>query len=451
MKGKIEIKVTDKDGNLKKEVQCNNMVLPTYKHRVNAFLPWLPYLPKNNIGLPVRYGDENYLGITIHQDLFDVVQGSEEYVDLQYKIPYLIGGVGGSPSSVYADRVEQSSEEVDTSVNHYVKSTWLWTSPHDFTIKSLSLKNNNFVLSGLDSYYGGIRFGDYLFTESSDGAGDNTLVKLSDTKPSLNAFCNVINESSYIQLTGTLFPLYYNYVLRAENNEYAYSSNYTDLYVYSHNDLRYISEDVSSVDHHWTRHIALASLPTMSSENIQGNFWVCTVPCEGNDYLVYTSDDYGLKIFKIDRSGSNDTLVYSNDHDFIAGWSGVIGNLIHINNGSSVEELVIKENNGDFDSVSYRIGDFYAGGASSEFLHAPYIYRNSVNTSVARDDAYCSKAVAGTYRYEDNVDSYMINVYDNTKFLNQTYKNLDPQDFVQVQTGDRVLVTYTVSLEGDAQ
>ena len=132
MKGTAHIVVKDKYGKIKTDVTEHNTITDAFKNQMQA---WLNGADKYQYDGGFPKADENYFnGIFLHETTV------ADDKDLQ--IPCFIGA---QTAKTNTSNVQYSAAGSHEASDTKISSTWTWTADKAYTIKSLTLHDNDFA------------------------------------------------------------------------------------------------------------------------------------------------------------------------------------------------------------------------------------------------------------------------------------------------------------------
>lgn len=511
MEGSLNITIKDKNGKVKYKEHLHNKILPTLKNKMNAFLGQLDFL--NSSYNSIRYENcfktdlDSFKFITLHSTPFDdgINHDNFQNLDLEYKIPYLIGGysnVSDSSNSTYSrvDSALSPCEDIYELNNgrHYLTSTWGWNANKNFTLSSICLRDNDLNNGLITSYPKSLTCGNCSIVYSNSYSSDNSCNCIYyDESVSINSLSKVYLNRNELNLRHIIHPLRSNYVLincRESNDSYEISSfsDSTGISVISVNNLKHI-EDNENLSTYIEQYISYSDL---DSTFFNGEYYYSTCHLlygENYDYIVFRRNDYNdrkglIRIYRISPSSDSEkvfdlvelsdldstktTQNYNALKDYLYNktdvdydYTTVIGNTSHTGYyGPNQFELSIfdkTENDQEYVQLEYLTSNFYnyySNSYRSLWSDVKYLYIGFKDNIAGRNDAYldCSFKQTSVSGNNSSTNIYYKSLYPNdgysyhdgrsTNYLNQTYVNLPNP--TQIEEGDLVLISYTISIGG---
>lgn len=441
MRGIVKIVVKDKNGNVKVNSTLKNLIFPTYKHYLAAYMDDLAdFNPSSSLARNEEYC---YDGITLHDDFISTSEGG----DLDFKIPVLIGGSSDNDENNQVYRKVNIHEVTDTEEydyeqdamikTHSISNNWVWRSPHSFTLKSIALRDDRFT-NGDTSLRTGIEFcpGFAVNYSGRDSSYEEEYRLLKDKRLSaLNlGYSYHSSKDEFLDYPRYIYPLY--------NNEFLVFSSSSQTLDFSGFDHAFIFDNANAEEisvQNAKRHFDVSSeLNTPTSSDIPKT----VVPTPESDYILALDySNYVLNINTIPRNSESSVALdpitlekdYYNYNFVVMGRLLLISSVGYRYNGvSSTEEGIYIQFNSD-GSVKTLEGYFYRRGLNVGMKSGITAYLYPMINGVTKY-GYCP-------RYYD----YHGNIYAQLPIhLNQTVRNLEEP--VEIEEGDEVSVTYTISL-----
>ena len=296
MKGTAHIVVKDKYGNIKTNVTENNTITDAFKNQMQA---WLNGADKYQYNGSFPKADENYFnGIFLHETTV------ADDKDLQ--IPCFIGAqTAKSNTSNVQYSAAGSHEASDTKIS----STWTWTADKSYTIKSLTLHDNNFA-NRLDA-----RANIYNLTQiwklnankwlkCGKTAGKDNFTAFCSEQTALKYLCkkygNFVNISNY----WPLMPLYSNEValFSYSTTEVQFSNATKKIYIYDKNDVENYATATPK------RSFNISQFSGMPAGGVSSYSGFAIIPTEHGDYLAYSKSSTELIVYAIPRTATEETI-----------------------------------------------------------------------------------------------------------------------------------------------
>lgn len=298
MKGTAHIVVKDKYGKIKTDVTEHNIITDTFKNQMQA---WLNGAYKYQYNGSFPKADEYYFnGIFLHETTV------ADDKDLQ--IPCFIGSqTAKSNTSNVQYSAAGSHEASDTKIS----STWTWTADKAYTIKSLTLHDNDFAnrLNARANYteltqIWKLNANKWLRCgRAYDNYSSKTVFCSEQT--SLKYLCkkygNFVNVSDTNQWP--FMPLYNNEValFSYSTTEIVFSSAIKKIYIYDKNDIENYATATPK------RSFNISQFSGAPDGGIS-TFGVAIIPTEHGDYLAYTKNSTELIVYAIPRTATEETI-----------------------------------------------------------------------------------------------------------------------------------------------
>ena len=297
MKGTAHIVVKDKYGKIKTDMTEHNTITDAFKNQMQA---WLNDADKYQYNGSFPRADENYFnGIFLHETTV------ADDKDLQ--IPCFIGAqTAKSNTSNVQYSAAGSHEASDTKIS----STWTWTADKSYTIKSLTLHDNNFAYSFTSqaNYYTTSQIWKFNANKwlkcTAYGTG-NSYTSFCSEQTGLKYLCkkygNFVNLASSCW---TLMPLYNNEValLSYSTTEVQFSSSTKKIYIYDKNDVENYATATPK------RSFNISQFSGMPAGGVSSYTGFAIIPTEHGDYLAYTKNSTELVVYAIPRTATEETI-----------------------------------------------------------------------------------------------------------------------------------------------
>lgn len=297
MKGTAHIVVKDKYGKIKTDVTEHNTITDAFKNQMQA---WLNGADKYQYSGGFPKADENYFnGIFLHETTV------ADDKDLQ--IPCFIGSqTAKSDTSNVQYSAAASHEASDTKIS----STWTWTADKAYTIKSLTLHDNDFAnrlnANGNNSYLTQIwKLNDNKWLRcGKSGSGSESFTAFCSEQTSLKYLCK--KYGNFVQLYNywNIMPLYNNEValLSYSTTEVTFSSSTKKIYIYDKNDVENYATATPK------RSFNISQFSGMPDSGIGSYSRFAIIPTEHGDYLAYSKSSTELVVYAIPRTTTEETI-----------------------------------------------------------------------------------------------------------------------------------------------
>lgn len=298
MKGTAHIVVKDKYGNIKTNTTEHNIITDAFKNQMQAWLNGA-YKYQYNGSFPKAY--ENYFnGIFLHETTV------ADDKDLQ--IPCFIGAQTAKSDT---SNVKYSAAGSHEASNTKISSTWTWTADKAYTIKSLTLHDNDFANN---------------FNARANYTQLTQIWKLNDNKwlrcgraydnyNSKTVFCSEQTSLKYlckkygnfVDVSNTLqwpfMPLYNNEVALFSNSttEISFTGVLKKLYIYDKNDIENYATATPK------RSFNISQFSGAPNGGIS-TFGFAIIPTEHGDYLAYSKSSTELVVYAIPRTATEETI-----------------------------------------------------------------------------------------------------------------------------------------------
>lgn len=296
MKGTAHIVVKDKYGKIKTDVTEHNIITDTFKNQMQA---WLNSADKYQYNGSFPNADESYFnGIFLHETTV------ADDKDLQ--IPCFIGAqTAKSNTSNVQYSAAGSHEASDTKIS----STWTWTADKAYTIKSLTLHDNDFA-NRLNA-----RGNTYSLTQiwklnankwikcGKTANGSENFTSFCSEQTSLKYLCKKYGNFVQIYNSWNIMPLYNNEValFSYSTTEVQFSSSIKKIYIYDKNDIENYSTATPK------RSFNISQFSGMSNSGVS-NTYFAIIPTEHGDYLAYSKSSTELIVYAIPRTATEETI-----------------------------------------------------------------------------------------------------------------------------------------------
>lgn len=296
MKGTAHIVVKDKYGKIKTDMTEHNTITDAFKNQMQA---WLNGADKYQYfgGFPKAY--ENYFnGIFLHEDTV------ADDKDLQ--IPCFIGAqTAKSDTSNVQYSAAVSHEASDTKIS----STWTWTMDKAYTIKSLTLHDNDFAnrlnANGNSNNITQIwKLNSNKWLKCSTGYGSgNSNVAFCSEQTYLKYLCKKYDNFVNIATYWPLMPLYNNEValFSYSTTEVTFSSSIKKLYIYDKNDVENYATATPKRSFNISQFSGMPDSPVTYTS-------IAIIPTEHGDYLAYSKSSTELVVYAIPRTATEETI-----------------------------------------------------------------------------------------------------------------------------------------------
>lgn len=296
MKGTAHIVVKDKYGNIKTNTTEHNIITDTFKNQMQA---WLNGADKYQYIGNIPKADEYYFnGIFLHETTVS------DDKDLQ--IPCFIGSQAAkSDTSNVQYSAAGSHEASDTKIS----STWTWTADKAYTIKSLTLHDNQFAnrFDARANYYDTSQIWKLNANKwlkcMAQGSG-NGYASFCSEQTSLKYLCkkygNFVNLFTY----WPLMPLYNNEVafLSYSTTEVQFSATTKKIYIYDKNDVENYATATPK------RSFNISQFSGMPAGGVSSYGGIAIIPTEHGDYLAYSKSTTELIVYAIPRTATEETI-----------------------------------------------------------------------------------------------------------------------------------------------
>ena len=298
MKGTAHIVVKDKYGKIKTNMTEHNIITDTFKNQMQAWLNGADKYQYNG-GFPKV--NENYFnGIFLHEDIV------ADDKDLQ--IPCFIGAQTAKSNTSNVQYSAAASHEASATK---ISSTWTWTMDKAYTIKSLTLHDNDFA-NRLNAQ------ANYTDLTQIWKLNDNKWLRCGrayDSYSSKTVFCSEQTELKYlckkygnfVNVSDTMqwpfMPLYNNEValLSGSTTEVQFSSAIKKIYIYDKNDIENYATATPK------RSFNISQFSGTPNGGI-GSQSFAIIPTEHGDYLAYTKNSTELIVYAIPRTATEETI-----------------------------------------------------------------------------------------------------------------------------------------------
>ena len=297
MKGTAHIVVKDKYGKIKTDVTEHNTITDTFKNQMQA---WLNGADKYQYNGGFPKADQNYFnGIFLHETTV------ADDKDLQ--IPCFIGSqTAKSDTSNVQYSAAGSHEASDTKIS----STWTWTADKSYTIKSLTLHDNNFANSfdAKANYYTTSqiwKLNANKWLKCTGYGSGNSYSSFCSEQTALKYLCKKYdNFVNLISSYWTLMPLYNNEValFSYSNTEVVLSGGTKKIYIYDKNDVENYATATPK------RSFNISQFSGMPSEGVSSYTGFAIIPTEHGDYLAYSKSSTQLIVYAIPRTATEETI-----------------------------------------------------------------------------------------------------------------------------------------------
>lgn len=298
MKGTAHIVVKDKYGKIKTDVTEHNTITDAFKNQMQA---WLNGADKYQYNGSFPKADEGYFnGIFLHETTV------ADDKDLQ--IPCFIGA---QTSKSNTSNVQYSAVASHEASDTKISSTWTWTMDKAYTIKSLTLHDNNFANS-FDA-----RANNYNLTQiwklnankwlrcGMTGTGRDSFMAFCSEQTSLKYLCK--KYGNFVKLPNNswnFMPLYNNEValFSYSTTEVQFSGNTKKIYIYDKNDIENYATATPK------RSFNISQFSGMPSGGVSSYDGFAIIPTEHGDYLAYTKSSTELVVYAIPRTTTEETI-----------------------------------------------------------------------------------------------------------------------------------------------
>ena len=296
MKGTAHIVVKDKYGNIKTNTTEHNIITDTFKNQMQA---WLNGADKYQYNGGFPKADENYFnGIFLHETTVT------DDKDLQ--IPCFIGAqTAKSDTSNVQYSAAASHEASDTKIS----STWTWTADKAYTIKSLTLHDNDFAnrlnANGNSNYVTQIwKLNSNKWLKCSTGYGNgNSNVAFCSEQTYLKNLCKKYDNFVNIATYWPLMPLYSNEValFSYSTTEVTFSSSTKKIYIYDKNDIENYATATPK------RSFNISQFSGIPNSGVATTAFAI-IPTEHGDYLSFSKSSTELIVYAIPRTATEETI-----------------------------------------------------------------------------------------------------------------------------------------------
>lgn len=293
MKGTAYIVVKDKYGNIKTNMTEHNIITDTFKNQMQV---WLNGADKYQYNGNFPKADENYFnGIFLHETTV------ADDKDLQ--IPCFIGAQAAKTNS---SNVQYSAVNSHEASDTKISNTWTWTIDKAYTIKSLTLHDNDFanrLNAQANSPYTTQIWKMNATKWFKCGAASDSQAAFCSEQTGLKYLCkkygNFVNLYDY----WPLMPLYNNEValFSYSTTQVSFSSSARKIYIYDKNDV----ENYATATPKRSFNISQFSGMPASGTNTS-NFAI--IPTEHGDYLTYFKNSTELVVYAIPRTSTEETI-----------------------------------------------------------------------------------------------------------------------------------------------
>ena len=297
MKGTAHIVVKDKYGKIKTDVTEHNIITDTFKNQMQA---WLNGADKYQYNGSFPKADENYFnGIFLHEDTV------ADDKDLQ--IPCFIGAQTAKSNTSNVQYSAAASHEASSTK---ISSTWTWTADKAYTIKSLTLHDNNFA-DRLDA-----RGNTYNLTQiwklndnkwlrcGKTGTGSDSFMAFCSEQTYLKYLCKKYGNFVQLYNAWNFMPLYNNEValLSYSTTEVQFSGSTKKIYIYDKNDIENYATATPK------RSFNISQFSGMPDGGVSSYDGFAIIPTEHGDYLAYTKSSTQLIVYAIPRTATEETI-----------------------------------------------------------------------------------------------------------------------------------------------
>lgn len=297
MKGTAHIVVKDKYGKIKTDVTEHNIITDTFKNQMQA---WLNGADKYQYNGNFPKADENYFnGIFLHETTV------ADDKDLQ--IPCFIGAqTAKSNTSNVQYSAAGSHEASDTKIS----STWTWTADKAYTIKSLTLHDNDFANRlNVRANYAQLtqiwKLNDNKWLRcGKSGSGSESFTAFCSEQTYLKYLCKKYGNFVQLYNSWNIMPLYNNEValFSYSTTEVQLSSSVKKLYIYDKNDIENYATATPK------RSFNISQFSGMPDSGVTFYGSVAIIPTEHGDYLAYSKSSTQLIVYAIPRTATEETI-----------------------------------------------------------------------------------------------------------------------------------------------
>ena len=296
MKGTAHIVVKDKYGNIKTNTTEHNIITDTFKNQMQV---WLNGADKYQyMGNTPRVDEHYFNGIFLHETTV------ADDKDLQ--IPCFIGAqTAKSDTSNVQYSAAGSHEASDTKIS----STWTWTADKAYTIKSLTLHDDQFASSfnAKANYYETSqiwKLNANKWLKCTAKSAGNEYASFCSEQTSLTYLCK--KYGNFVKLTANwpLMPLYNNEValLSYSTTEVQFSATTKKIYIYDKNDVENYATATPK------RSFNISQFSGMPAGGVSSYGGIAIIPTEHGDYLAYRKSSTELIVYAIPRTATEETI-----------------------------------------------------------------------------------------------------------------------------------------------
>lgn len=296
MKGTAHIVVKDKYGNIKTNTTEHNIITDTFKNQMQV---WLNGADKYQYMGNTPRADEYYFnGIFLHETTV------ADDKDLQ--IPCFIGSQAAkSDTSNVQYSAAGSHEASDTKIS----STWTWTADKEYTIKSLTLHDDQFAnrFDAKANYYSTSQIWKLNANKwlkcMAQGSG-NEYASFCSEQTSLKYLCKKYGNFVNLYTYWPLMPLYNNEVafLSYSTTEVQFSTTTKKIYIYDKNDVENYATATPK------RSFNISQFSGMPAGGVSSYGGIAIIPTEHGDYLAYRKSPTELIVYAIPRTATEETI-----------------------------------------------------------------------------------------------------------------------------------------------
>ena len=296
MKGTAHIVVKDKYGKIKTDMTEHNIITDSFKNQIQAWLNGADKYQYNG-GFPKV--NENYFnGIFLHEDIV------ADDKDLQ--IPCFIGAQTAKSNTSNVQYSAAASHEASATK---ISSTWTWTMDKAYTLKSLTLHDNDFANRlNANGNYNNVtqiwKLNSNKWLKCSTGSGNgNSNVAFCSEQTYLKNLCKKYDNFVDIATYWPLMPLYSNEVALFRNNttEVQFSSSTKKIYIYDKNDVENYSTATPK------RSFNISQFSGISNSGVNTSAFAI-IPTEHGDYLSFSKSSTELIVYAIPRTATEETI-----------------------------------------------------------------------------------------------------------------------------------------------